>query len=408
MKLAGHFNAIIEAVTPGGLTSDRSSEPVKSFGVGVDGFSFVGENYQIYEANLRFLFECRKSIHVSYTVSEFEKRLIGFLYSNFSAKLLLDEAQSQLFFKELEAVQIEDYSVFREIHGVVLRSFVHPFELGPFTIYHFVSHRHLIEMRASVSLEFFWKNNSPSYLIEVVVKARHSEKAEELADRLFEKFELCLRFSIGFNSNRYEVGILNYHGWRHRKAYILSAGGSASSSHRNHGAFEYIPIDDKYFTESESGFDRMWEGVKSNNPSELQKRLLLAIEWVGQAYGELSPPSAFLKAAIALEILFTQNEKTLVSASILNQISESVALILGDNVEERIKIEAELKRLYSMRSAIAHSGKTDVVQDDLFSIFSFCRQVIITIMVRPTLRDLRSISEIHAYLKTVKYSCAEI
>lgn len=405
MKLADYFNTIINSSTVGGLNQERINGPYKSFGLGVDGIYFIGDNFFDYELSLKALYQNDKSIHETYTVQEFERKLIEFLRPNFPEKLQLEEKKCRSFLEELNAISIADYSVFREIHGINLKNLQQPYELGPFTIYHFASHRRLIEAKTAVSPELIWEKRTPIYLIEVAVKARHSEKAEEIADLLFEKFELCLGFAIGSNRDRYEVGILNYRGSRHQKAYIFSAD-VTSHSHKNQGAFKNIPIDDKYFTES--GFDRMWHILKMNNPSELQKRLLLAIEWAGQSYNELSLPSGFLKAAIALEILFTHNEKTLINASILSQISEGIALILGNNADDRLRIEKELKRLYSMRSAIAHAGKGDVSEEDLFLIFSYCRNAILTIMTTPSLRDLQSISDIHAHLKKLKYSCAAI
>jgi hypothetical protein len=408
MKLSEHFNAIIEASTPGGIRQERIEEARKSFGLGPNGVSFIGNDLHVYERSLKALFEHDKSIRATYTEKGFETKVIGFLHPHFPSKTLLDESKSRSFFEELNAVPMVNYSVFREIHGIVLRSVASPHQLGPFTIYHFASHRQLIEAKTSISPEHLWIRDTPEYLVEVAVNAHHSEKAEEIADRLYEKLELCLRFAIGFDTDRYEVGILNYLGWRHRRAYIFSSNGSMSSSHRNHGALEPIPLDDKYFTDTRVGLDRMWEMLKTPHPSELERRLILAIEWAGQSYNELSPPSSFLKAAIALEILFTQNEKTLISASILNQISEGVALILGEGADERLKIETELKRLYSMRSAIAHAGKSEIVREDLLSILRIGRSAILTIMTTHSLRDLRSIADIHAHLKRLKYSCASI
>lgn len=405
MKLADFFNTIINSSTVGEVIEDRINGPYRTFGFGVNGISFIGNTFFDYDLSLKALYRHDNSIHETYTVREFERKLIDFLRPNFPEKLLLEETKCRSLFEELKAVSIADYSVFREIHGITIKNLQQPYVLGPFTIYNFASHRRLIEAKTEVSPEHLWENSTPSYLIEVIVKARHSEKAEEIADRYFEKFELCLRFAIGFYTDRYEVGILNYRGLRHHKAYIFSTD-VISHSHKNQGAFEHIPIDNKYFTER--GFDRMWHILKMENPSELQKRLLLAIEWAGQSYNELSLSSGFLKAAIALEILFTHNEKTLVNASILSQISEGIALILGNNADDRLRIEKDLKRLYSMRSAITHAGKADVSEEDLFLIFSYCRNAILTIMTAPSLRDLQSISDIHEHLKKLKYTCATI
>ena len=408
MNSVEHLNTIIHLAESGGFGPIGDGLGRRIFGGGDNGISFVGPNLNKYKESLKELYQTDKSVHDTYSLNGFESELIGFLRENISTKKLIGADECNLFFAKLLAVTIDEFSVLRDVHGLILKDSSQPFVLGPFTIYHFPTHQHIINSKTSLSSETLWTGEQPNYLIETTTKARHIDKAIEKADILFEKFELALRYAIGFDSYRFEVGVLNYQGWRHRRAYIFSRDGSASNSLSGHGSFELISIDDPYFSSADAGFDRMWETMTSSDITELQKRLLLAIEWIGQSYNEISPSSSFLKSAIALEILFTHNEKTLINSSILSQIAESIALILGRNLEERIKIESEVKKLYSMRSAIAHAGKTQVAQEDLFTIFHLSRAVVMKLMTNNSLRDLKSISAVHTYIKSCKFSCASL
>lgn len=408
MNACDYINNLIQLAEPGGVGLNPERTAYKSFGFGENGVSFKGSNVQAYEDNIKLLYQMDKSVHNTYSLKKFESEFIDFFWVLLQKNTKTDLDNSKAFFAKLLLVPIEEFSVLRDIHGLVMAGPQQPCIFGPFTIYHFPSHQNIINSKTSLSPEQIWHGDSPVYLIEVKTKARHFEKAIEAADILFEKFELTLRFVTGFSNQTFEVGILNYQGWRHRRAYTFTKTGSASSSHSNYGSFKPIRIDDPYFNSAEDGFDRIWQSIAFEGVTELQKRLLLAIEWIGQSYNEASPSSAFLKSAIALEILFTHNEKTIINSSILSQISESIALLIGDSLTERLEIESRVKNLYSMRSAIAHAGKTQVAQEDLLTIFHLSRRVVLKIMTSQALKDLKSIGEVHSYLKSCKYSCQKI
>ena len=131
---------------------------------------------------------------------------------------------------------------------------------------------------------------------------------------------------------------------------------------------------------------------------------MLAVEWIGQSMADPSPPSAFIKAAIALEIIFTYNERDIITPSIMNQISESIALILGSSVDERLKIESTVKKLYGLRSKIVHSGNKDISQADYKTLLEIARSVIIKILTSDKLNSVDSVEELYTIIKKIKYS----
>ena len=246
--------------------------------------------------------------------------------------------------------------------------------------------------------------NKPDYLIEFKAKARHHEKAVEIADKYFERFEYLIKFTMGSRSPRYEIGILSYLGWRRRRAYAITPDGIGSFSASNHGAIEKLPIDDPYFNDKEAGYDYLWKIATLNDANKFQKRILLAVEWIGQSIAESQLPSAFIKSAIALEIIFTHSEKTLITPSILNQISEGTAIILGDNIESRLEVEKSIKALYSKRSAIVHSGNKDINESDCQNMLAHARAVIISLLSNVESREINSIEMLYDRIKKSKYS----
>jgi hypothetical protein len=402
-----HCNNIIQLSEMSGLEVTPSNNEVarKCFGIGENSVSFSGSNLFKYEEAVEALF---KDFREDYTRKKFESELIAHLGDKFSAKEKINKEIFTSFKKKLTEKPVQEFFVLREIHGLILTNLSAPYVLGPFSIYHFPSHHDILNFKTKISPDSMWGGDTPNYLIETKVNAKHFEKATEKADILFEKFELTLKYAMDFKDDRYEVGIQTYRGTQHRSAYVFSKDGAFSSINSTHGSLEPIPINDPYFTSSNTGFDRMWAAMASEEPTELQRRLLLAIEWIGQSYNEVSLSSAFIKSAIALEILFTRDINAFIDKSVVGQLSESIALLLGKDVEMRLDIESRFKKLYGVRSQIAHKGKTDVSQEDLLSIRHLSKTVVIKLMTTPSIRDLDSAVQLYEYLRKQKYSCAAI
>jgi hypothetical protein len=85
-----------------------------------------------------------------------------------------------------------------------------------------------------------------------------------------------------------------------------------------------------------------------------------------------------------------------------------VALVVGKDAESRHRIEAEVKRLYQIRSAIAHAGMTEVKMADLTAIEQLARNVVMKMFVAPSLNRLSSVDEMFELFKTMKYSCTSM
>jgi hypothetical protein len=148
----------------------------------------------------------------------------------------------------------------------------------------------------------------------------------------------------------------------------------------------------------------MWDLLKLKTPNELQKRVILALEWLGQAYRENSPQNSFLKAVISLEIVFTHNEDSIITLSILYQICESAALILGSNTDERIQIEKEIKKIYSKRSAIVHAGNDSIDLLMLMDILNYSSCIILKLLNDSEYKNAKTVKELYDLLKIKKYT----
>ncbi|OFJ47810.1 hypothetical protein BA896_001130 [Janthinobacterium lividum] len=83
-------------------------------------------------------------------------------------------------------------------------------------------------------------------------------------------------------------------------------------------------------------------------------------------------------------------------------------MLLGTDIQSRQKLEVEVKRLYSMRSSIAHAGNNEVNQEDLDTIQRIARDIVIKIFITKSLKEITSIAEMYNFFKSLKYSCHAI
>jgi hypothetical protein len=300
---------------------------------------------------------------------------------------------------ELLKAPIRKFQVLREIFGVSLDRRSEALQLGPFRLYNFGAHREMLTNRADKV--DFWGEPAPGYLIEVEVQARDTNRAYQLADVKFSRFETMMHFLLG-GGRQTEIGILNYRGAKRERAYVFVEGKSGRNTYRA-GAVRDFQLDSEFFRHPPAGFARMWD-LLGTSGSELEQRLMLALDWVGQSYAERARPTSFLKAAIALETLFTPKLDEIITPSILSSLSESVAMLLADTAEKRTELDRLVKKLYGKRSSIAHEGSDDVDLMELHEIQAISRGVVLKIFENEELNTLRSVKDLSTLIRQNKYA----
>ncbi len=387
-----------------GTGRNTEGQPHRSFGLRNDSLNVTG-NDQILEFNQQVsaLYESESTIHQSYSQKTFLNRLMRFVGGLKKSESGVKESEVKDFFNQLKSEDLIEYKIYREIFGIVL-SKGQSISFGNFRILPFeLSKSEEFKDLGEHSLELMASPNSPEYIIRYNVKSRDKVRALELADEAYEKFVLFLRYVIGNSNDKFEVGILEFSGYRSRSAFIISDTDSSIDSNR-YGYLEPVPLDDSYFVNSELGYDRVWELIDKPSPSKLEKRFSTAVEWLGRALTERSIQAAFIEASIALESLFTHSEKSIISPSILSQISESTALILGSGYENRLSIERHIKKLYSIRSGVVHAGSKEVAYEDFELFILYIRNVIMKLITSQDYAECTTIEGLYENLKKIKYS----
>jgi hypothetical protein len=317
----------------------------------------------------------------------------------------LEEAQfsqkeADLLQRRILDMPIKQYRVLRPVYGIALPESHPPLRFGHFTIYD--ARLHLPEMtRRRTSPLPDWVEKPSGLYIECEVTARDDGKAQELADAQFYRFELMVRFFIGRRTTHLEVGVLNYQGPQLRKTLLFTEVGFSQGSAWQ-GALQSVPLSDSFFSNPDPPFARLLR-VAAESRNDMERHVLRCAEWTAEALGDPNAASAFVKAAVALEVLFSTKERGLITPSITAQISEGCAFLLGRSASSAIEIETEVRRLYAVRSAIVHSGKDSIAQSDLNTLIYIARETALTLLSSKKLGGIETMKDLAEHLKQRKY-----
>lgn len=323
-----------------------------------------------------------------------EKKVTGGIFSP-------EEAEE--FKQTIFSLPLQKYRVLRPIYGVEMAPEANPTQLGGFQID--FGRRLLVSNQESALLSSVLKPEDQNRLfIQCHVIARETNAAFKLADALFYRFELIFRFLIGCRIDFLEVGILNYKGAQIRDRFIFSENGRpVGHGSAWEGAMQPFIFDNPQFPKLTPPIIKLFELI-TRPSNEYEKHIIRCAEWIGQAIGEPNEAAALVKAAIALEVLFSTNEKGLITPSITAQISESCAFLLGDDQKSAIEIEREVKRLYKVRSSVVHSGKDSVDSKDLDAFIRICRHVVCMLLSGEEFSGMNSMTNLADYFRYRKYA----
>jgi hypothetical protein len=379
-----------------------ASGPRRIFGMG-EGIALYLVGNSVAELDLLLDTVLSKDSELGNTCSR--KVLLENIVSAIRAKKTSGGEFTQLEAQEIRSNVLEkpdtEYRVVRDLYGATLGDNVAPVQFGPLKVYDRLLHETQVFGDYAKSKIYQLGNKKAGLLIECCVSARDDEKAKELADVLFFRFELILRAMIGRRTDNFAVGILNYSGPLLTNYYVFSEKQNVTGSAWN-GSLSQLPLHEPFFQNPSDGLKRLLSLIGQQN-NNFERRLLRCAEWLGQAIGDPNPSSAFIKAATALEVLFVVSEGV-VTPSIMAQISESCAFILGSTAEERLKVEKDVKRLYGIRSAVVHSGKESVDLKELDRFIAVGHSVMHTLLSGSAYAPIESIEALHEYLKQQKYA----
>lgn len=117
--------------------------------------------------------------------------------------------------------------------------------------------------------------------------------------------------------------------------------------------------------------------LRDQGDIKFRDRLLTAVKWAGKAAASESRENSFLFYAIALESLLLGGKD---DVQLSYKLRLRAAHLLGLNSKGRASIRDRVNRLYDLRSAMVHSGKTQIPEADLSSLRIITQSCIIHLL----------------------------
>jgi Apea-like HEPN len=145
------------------------------------------------------------------------------------------------------------------------------------------------------------------------------------------------------------------------------------------------------------GFKRIKDLFARKSRSDLEERLLSAVNWAGRAVVESRREERFLLYAIALESLLLKSNDTELSYRLRIRVAQ---LIGGDiSLNERKSIVRDVRNLYNVRSKIVHSGHYEVTLSDINLMQHISTNCILRVLMDDPFSTMQSLDQLEQWFE---------
>ncbi|PJN50192.1 hypothetical protein PAEVO_52360 [Paenibacillus sp. GM2FR] len=146
-------------------------------------------------------------------------------------------------------------------------------------------------------------------------------------------------------------------------------------------------------------FSMFLDAFFNNSQTEIGKSVMRSLVWFGESRIDHDIASRFLKLMLAIECLLNTNDDAPITAT----LSERVAFVQGEKIDERLNLVKEMKRLYKIRSKITHHGSTEAGLEDLGVLEEVVSELIVIFLTNAKY-DLENKAELNQMFERLKYS----
>jgi hypothetical protein len=138
--------------------------------------------------------------------------------------------------------------------------------------------------------------------------------------------------------------------------------------------------------------------------TEMQRKLLSGLRWIGEATKPDTLASRYLKISTALEYLIggESSKEHLTTRGITATLAERAAFLLGENKDQRILLDREVKKFYGLRSKIVHGNRDAIDQSDFFRFSLLVRKIALALCYK--ISTFRRVEDLQKWVLGQRYT----
>lgn len=396
------INDLISISIKNEKNNNDSNIPSKSFGIGSSNVSFVGsEAVSKFQDILNTLYSFNKEIFETISLKTFEGNIISLIRMLRDKGKKCDLGDFNTIIDHLLSTEIYESEILYELFGAVLdMSFI---KFGDFTIYNYLLASDLLVQKHPYlkKLNWLFDGRRTNIYLGVKVTSRETDRATEIADDLVETFVNVMNYMIADLNHQQNIGVFNFGGWTNANRIICS--NSAMGFHKNSKISFPVSIKDPFFIDQMQGNDKAWELITKKNKNELDKRLLQSIEWIGKGVQDKDRLKAFVQFVFAIEGMLQYEDNSLITPSIISQLSDWSAFIIADIPAKRMEISKYFKQIYKTRSAIVHGGPKSVDLKALHIALQIAKLLVVSFLTKKPFCNMKSIQQVSEHIVELKF-----
>lgn len=326
-------------------------------------------------------------------------------------KLLIAKTENLLtvLLDNISTLALKDYYFIRPMFGLILeRNTI--IEKGK---YKFISKRYIKEhleshCQQTSIIDTCFEHSITENLcyIEMECNAKDFDKANERANSTYKQLDNVLRFMFGNNDKNMGLGVFDYRVDINGEMFCKCSEGEITTSVSLGVTSPVRPISfdaNDWFFNKDNGNEKIWTILNASPCNEIERRIIKSIEWIGMAINQSQPSISFIQCIFAIECLL-QEQEGFITKSITAQISEYAAFIVGYDKESKKEIEGLFKKLYEIRSKIAHGTYVNSLSIELTEAIWLSKQIVINFLIKPGFKSIENMSSLRKYITELRYS----
>lgn len=180
----------------------------------------------------------------------------------------------------------------------------------------------------------------------------------------------------------------------HQVGFNIDCLNSSFGFHSSNPSYEYTPADLQELI-NDDVFRTLLNKYNSKRKSDLDRKIIDSIIWVGDSFSDYNIDLKFLKVISAFEILLLNNMRT----GITEKISKNIAYLMYDDFKNRFECYEFIKNCYDIRSKIIHNGFSDDANHILTKkVIDLHKELIKKILLEYKFKDYNELAD-HINLK---------